>query len=399
MTNNCKEVIFSDKAYNELIRESFAMHPVETGGLLLGYVVNGTWVVMEVVPPGYSNAIHQTSYFEYDQEFVNYLIPSIANRYKDPLQLLGLWHRHPGSMDYFSATDDATNSEFASISKLGAISGLVNIDPSFRLTMYHLDHFEKTRPRNVAYSKVNVEIGDDFIPDEFFALRYVDKEKSDLHPTPANTNAQTSQNHGVPKSSHNEVTDGTNSNPQIKRERGAGITKVSERRNPRKHRNLIFTIALAILVFSVGLIIGIKAFSPSQNLEEVNTNPPENNNHKTNITESLLSAITNTSNIKYYPYTGTLTEGDSIYNIALSFVLADSIINEAIYTNLKYGGKIKMKVEQLNDSVVKLNGRDGTKDFFIELKSSDPKRLIGNASIGEKKFRVSLSHNILTNKI
>ncbi len=202
MDNHCSTVIFSDKAYNELIRESFSKHPVETGGLLLGYVVNDTWVVMEVVPPGHKG-IHETAYFEYDVDFVNYLIPTIANRYKDPLQLLGLWHRHPGSMDFFSSTDDETNSEFASRSRIGTISGLVNIDPNFRLTMYHLDHFTGPRPRNVAYSKVDVEVGDDFIPEEFFALRYIDGENSNLHPAPTGDNTQTSQTHSAPRSPRN----------------------------------------------------------------------------------------------------------------------------------------------------------------------------------------------------
>lgn len=197
MANNCKAVIFSNKAYNEIIRESFAKHPIETGGLLLGYVVNGMWVVMEVVPPGY-NGVHQTAYFEYDREFVNYLIPSISNRYKIPLQLLGLWHRHPGSMDYFSSTDDETNSEFASLSQLGVISGLVNIDPVFRLTMYHLDHFDGPRPRNVAYSKVDVEIGDDYIPEMYFELRYMESANPNLHPVPTDANIRAAQTRAVP---------------------------------------------------------------------------------------------------------------------------------------------------------------------------------------------------------
>ena len=41
--------------------------------------------------------------FEYDEAFVNYLAQSVANQYKRPLDLLGLWHRHPGSMDVFSS--------------------------------------------------------------------------------------------------------------------------------------------------------------------------------------------------------------------------------------------------------------------------------------------------------
>lgn len=200
MSNKCETVIISDKAYNAIIRESFARHPVETGGILLGYILdNGLWVVMEMIPPGI-NGVFRTAYFEYDRDFVNYLGTSVANQYREPLQVLGLWHRHPGSMDFFSQTDDGTNSDFASKNPYGVISGLVNIDPSLRLTMYHLDHIEGPRPSNVAYTKVEVEVGDDLIPERFFALRYIDTAARELHPTPTDGNTHVSYTNKVPES-------------------------------------------------------------------------------------------------------------------------------------------------------------------------------------------------------
>ena len=176
-------VVFSNKAYNAIIRESFDKDPVETGGILLGHVLdNGIWIVMEVLPPGI-HCIFERAYFEYDDAFVNYLAQSVANQYKIPLELLGLWHRHPGSMDFFSSTDDQTNSTFAAQNNYGVISGLVNIDPQFRLTMYHLNQgrnfMSGVRP---AYEKVSIEVGDDIIPEEYFELRYYDGEGSNLHP-------------------------------------------------------------------------------------------------------------------------------------------------------------------------------------------------------------------------
>ncbi|MDC2216133.1 Ig-like domain-containing protein, partial [Bacteroides thetaiotaomicron] len=123
-------------------------------------------------------------YFEYDDAFVNYLAQSVANQYKIPLELLGLWHRHPGSMDVFSSTDDGTNTTFALQNPSGVISGLVNIDPQFRLTMYHMEN-----PRNVVrqytrpnYERIDVEVGDDIIPEEYFQLKYYDGEGSNLNP-------------------------------------------------------------------------------------------------------------------------------------------------------------------------------------------------------------------------
>ena len=164
MSDNCQAVVFSNRAYNAIVDESFRMNPVETGGILLGHILdNGCWIVMEVIPPGI-NCIHEISYFEYDEAFVNYLANSVATKYAKKLDVLGLWHRHPGSMDVFSGTDDGTNLTFARMNPNGAISGLVNIDPVFRFTLRHV-----TAPLH--YEIVDFEVGDDLIPEEFFELR------------------------------------------------------------------------------------------------------------------------------------------------------------------------------------------------------------------------------------
>lgn len=175
MSNYCQTVIFSDKAYNAIIDETFRKNPIETGGILLGHVLdNGLWVVMEVIPPGI-DSVHQYAYFEYDEKFVNYLAESVATKYENKLELLGLWHRHPGSMDTFSGTDDGTNRIFAGLRSCGAISGLVNVDPNFRLTMCHVS-------TPLHYEIVDVEVGDDLIPEDYFKLRHF-PEKG-LNPAP-----------------------------------------------------------------------------------------------------------------------------------------------------------------------------------------------------------------------
>jgi len=162
---NCKIVVFSNKAYNAIINETFRKDPVETGGILMGHVLsNGCWIVMEVIPPGLK-AIHQRAYFEYDTEFVNYMANSVSKQYKMELDVLGLWHRHPGSMDVFSGTDDGTNTTFANLSDYGAISGLVNMDPKFRFTLRHVSY-------PLDYQIVDVEVGDDLIPPQYYELKY-----------------------------------------------------------------------------------------------------------------------------------------------------------------------------------------------------------------------------------
>jgi len=184
MNDNCQIVIFTEEAYNSIIVEAFKKNPTETGGIFLGHVLdNGCWVVMEALPPGW-RSIFEISYFEYDQEFVNYLAQCEALKYENQPQLLGLWHRHPGSFDTFSSTDDETNSTFSKLHQFGVISGLVNIDPSFRLTLYHVSDPLK-------YSKVNFEVGDDLIPQEFFAKKFLKRINGDTEVTGLNPSINT----------------------------------------------------------------------------------------------------------------------------------------------------------------------------------------------------------------
>lgn len=164
-------VVFSRRAFNAIVTETIDKHPVETGGILIGYILdNGAWVVVENIPPGY-RTIHQRAYFEYDAEFVNYLSNVVALQYKGNLQVLGLWHRHPGSMDVFSSTDDETNLKFARDRQCGSISALINCDPRMRITMYHVSQRGQC-------DEIEWYVDDgETIPDDFLELRYTDPEK------------------------------------------------------------------------------------------------------------------------------------------------------------------------------------------------------------------------------
>ncbi len=368
MNNKCETVVISNKAYNAIIRESFAKHPVETGGILLGYILNnGLWVVMEMIPPGI-NGVFQTAYFEYDQDFVNYLGTSVANQYKEPLQVLGLWHRHPGSMDYFSSTDDGTNSEFASKNPYGVISGLVNIDPAFRLTMYHLNHNDGVRPHNIAYTTVDVEVGDDLIPEKFFALRYVDEERSELHPMPTHTNTKVAKTRSVPESPHNESDNEAITDSLAETDSKPNSVSATSKIAPKSHIKWIAYILTAAIIIA-GLFWGHKLVplkndsTDIRNEKIVVADPPSTDK------KAIIEIIENTPYIKYYQYIGTFTDSDSTRNnVSIAFIEADEIIEKAIFTNTKYGGRIKMTVKQINDSTINLTGKDGNNDFLIVLK-------------------------------
>ena len=90
-----------------------------------------------------------------DNNYHNHIYPVLSRLYRHGLCLLGLWHRHPGSLDAFSSDDDRTNHSFAEVIGNGAVSMLVNLDPTARLTCYYLS-------KNGEYRTVPVMVGDKY---------------------------------------------------------------------------------------------------------------------------------------------------------------------------------------------------------------------------------------------
>lgn len=163
-------VVFTKRAFNAIVTETIDKNPVETGGIFIGYILdNGIWIVVETIPPGI-DTVNERAYFEYDTEFINYLSNVVAKQYVGNLQVLGLWHRHPGSMDVFSSTDNETNILFANNSSYGAISCLVNCDPRMRLTMYGVD-------QQCNYTPIQWSVDDEtLIPKELLKLQFSAEE-------------------------------------------------------------------------------------------------------------------------------------------------------------------------------------------------------------------------------
>ena len=154
-----KQVIFSNRAFTSLLAETKEKIKTETGGIFIGIMCNDTWYVIEAIDPG-PKSIFQPAYFEYDGDYVRHLANKVNRLYGDKLDVLGLWHRHPGSMDTFSGTDDGTIKQFAQQNNGVTISALVNIDPVFRLTMY------RATLNPFSYRKISYLVDDDKIPQD-----------------------------------------------------------------------------------------------------------------------------------------------------------------------------------------------------------------------------------------
>lgn len=153
------QVVFSNRAYKSIVLEATDKINSETGGVFLGCYESGTWYVIETIEPG-PKAVFQEAYFEYDQKYTEYQINMAALKYQAELTLVGIWHKHLGSFNEFTTTDDITNSEYAKLSDNGAISILINTDSDFRMTPYHV-------ACPLEYRTIEYKVGDDLIPEYY----------------------------------------------------------------------------------------------------------------------------------------------------------------------------------------------------------------------------------------
>jgi len=154
-----KHVIFTNRAFSAVLAETKENIATETGGVFLGVADGDIWYVIETLDPG-PKSIFQAAYFEYDGDYVRHLANKINRLYGARLDVLGLWHRHPGSMDTFSNTDNGTNSDFARLNNGITISAIVNVDPNFRFTLYTVE----INP--LRYARTSCEVSDAKIPEK-----------------------------------------------------------------------------------------------------------------------------------------------------------------------------------------------------------------------------------------
>lgn len=134
-----KCVVFSERAFTSILVETQEKIRTETGGVFLGYRKGDVWYVIESIDPG-PNSVFQPAYFEYDQDYINHLINKVSRLYSLQLDLIGLWHRHPGSYDSFSGTDDGTNTKYLRAIENGNTFAEYQYGMKFALGM---DGFEK----------------------------------------------------------------------------------------------------------------------------------------------------------------------------------------------------------------------------------------------------------------
>lgn len=158
----CGQIVLSDRAFRGILAETSEFGDRETGGLMLGNFHKGFWYIIDAVDPGFSTVNHPTV-FEYQVDYVNHLSKKLGRLYNHPLTIVGIWHRHPGSMDIFSATDYNSMASMVSTAAVGLIFMLVNVDPKLRMTFYYLN-------KQLELFRVPYVMGDAYIPPELTEL-------------------------------------------------------------------------------------------------------------------------------------------------------------------------------------------------------------------------------------
>jgi len=82
--------------------------PLETGGLLMGYIAaNGDYVISHVIGPG-PDAIHLERSFIPDDKYQQTKLEDLFLSSNGKITYLGDWHTHPNGLPFLSRTDKET---------------------------------------------------------------------------------------------------------------------------------------------------------------------------------------------------------------------------------------------------------------------------------------------------
>lgn len=100
-------VWLANRALDEMCEESVARHPLESGGVLLGWRTGKDRVVINVLGPG-PKALHGRHQFFPDHAWQVSEIHRIFHETDDDIDYLGDWHSHPNGESAMSGEDHTT---------------------------------------------------------------------------------------------------------------------------------------------------------------------------------------------------------------------------------------------------------------------------------------------------
>lgn len=107
MHRNEPIVWITENAILQIIKEGCYHYPDETGGILMGYHYENSFLISHIIGPG-PKAIHTKTSFTPDDEYHENEIAVIYKASNGSITYLGDWHTHPGEGSYLSALDKST---------------------------------------------------------------------------------------------------------------------------------------------------------------------------------------------------------------------------------------------------------------------------------------------------
>ncbi len=128
------EVWIKKAAYLDMRAENARYTDTETGGVWLGQVCGGHWLITHNLSPG-PKALHEPGRFAYDHEYVLTQAEQITAS-QQPVSVIGYWHSHTSGRDIPSPGDASLDEQFAALTTNGALCGIVTNRGGFCLTLY-----------------------------------------------------------------------------------------------------------------------------------------------------------------------------------------------------------------------------------------------------------------------
>lgn len=89
---------------DSIIEETLVNEPLETGGMLLGYIEQRNYYVVDLIDAG-PKAIHDSDYFLSDGKYQQPLLEQKFFNSNGRITFLGDWHSHPNGDSYLSQLD------------------------------------------------------------------------------------------------------------------------------------------------------------------------------------------------------------------------------------------------------------------------------------------------------
>ena len=139
-------VVIGKSAYNSLLDEcrKYMKDELETGGVFLGYYVEGKYYITHCIDSG-KFAKRSENSFTYDVEYIVKQANEIIKKSKRFIRLLGLWHSHWSAPAIFSKPDKIMNQKYVNVLSANIISAIVTYEDSFVINMFEVDKKNDSR--------------------------------------------------------------------------------------------------------------------------------------------------------------------------------------------------------------------------------------------------------------